>query len=465
MTDTQKLLDYTFLLLLCVLEMQAYACLLQPLAKRREKIMPTAVWSALAALALFLWTVASMTKNATRDIYSYRCTAEYYLTIAVWIYAVYRSSLQEALYWTLLIFMSTRAVRHIIGHLLIIADGANYLVEGSAWRWRLLACLFLFVVYLTIFTCLKKFLLKEKAQDGSWLPQTENTEKSQKNSWLHLLLLASAAVPVLYSGAFAESLGQNGNWSRGLDAILVESLASICGLFCVLGYEWMLKARRRESDLAHMEQILCLQHRQYETKKESIELINQKYHDLKKSLTYLEQLSADERRLAGIQNLKAELKKYETIFQTGNETLDIVLFDKNEKCQKEQIRLIFMLDGSDLSFLNPFDITAIFGNALDNAIEEAQKQASPDQKEITMKVSSRPGWLILRFENYCDPSRLLWQDGKPATTKAQKEFHGFGLDSIRYAVKKYNGNMAIEVKDGKFAVNIMFPQETGTVSG
>lgn len=463
--DMQIFLDYAFLFLLCALEMRAYAWLLKPIPKRREAPWPSAPLALLAVTALFFWSLGSLTANATRDVYSYRCTAEYYITITLWIYAVYRLSLREAIYCMLLIFMSTRSVRHIIGHLLILADGANYLVEGNIWRWRLLACLSLFAVYLLIFACLKRVLFKEKIQEGSWLLLKETNEKPQKSSWLPLLLLASAAIPVLYSGAFAESLGQNGNWSRGFDAIFVEALASVCGLFCVLGYEWMLKARRHESDLAHMEQILHLQHRQYETKKESIELINQKYHDLKKSLSYLEQLSADEGRLAGIQNLKAELKKYETIFQTGNEMLDIVLFDKNEKCQREGIRLIFMLDGSDLSFLNPFDITAIFGNALDNAIEEAQKRTAPDQKEITMKVSSRPGWLILRFENYCESSTLLWQAGKLATTKAEKDFHGFGLDSIRYAAKKYGGNMAIEVKDGKFAVNIMFPQERGAASG
>ena len=462
--ETQIFLDYAFLFLLCALEVRAYAWLLQPFSKRREEPWPAALLFLAAVTALFFWSLGSLTENATRDVYSYRCTAEYYITVTIWIYAVYRLSLQEAVYCMLLIFMSTRSVRHIVGHLLILADGANYLVEGTVWRWRLLACRSLFAVYLIIFACLKRVLFKEKPQEGLWFLFREKKEAMRKSSWLHLFLLVSAAVPVLYSGAFAESLGQNGNASRGLDAVFVEMLASACGLFCVLGYEWMLKARRRESDLMYMEQILHLQHRQYETKKESIELVNQKYHDLKKSLSYLERLSADEGRLAGIQNLKAGLKKYETIFQTGNEMLDIVLFDKNEKCQREGIRLIFMLDGSDLSFLNPFDVTALFGNALDNAIEEAQKRAAPDQKEITMKVSSRRGWLILRFENYCEPSELLWRDGRLATTKAEKDFHGFGLDSIRYVAKKYGGNMAIEVKDGKFAVNIMFPQKSGAAS-
>lgn len=239
----ETLLDYGFLFLLCALEITAYAWLLRPLEKRREAPWPSALLSLLAVAALFVWSVWSMTQNGTRDVYSYIYTGEYYLTLTLWIYAVYRLSVQEALYYMLLIFMSTRAVRHIIGHLLIVADGCNYLVEGSIWLYRLLSCLATFGIYMLIFTALGRILFKEKEREGSWL---------------HLLLLASAAVPVLYSGAFAESLGQSDNWSKGLDAIFVEGVASVCGLLCVLGYEWMLEARKRESDLTHMEQILRL---------------------------------------------------------------------------------------------------------------------------------------------------------------------------------------------------------------
>lgn len=440
--DWNAVIDYSFLYLLGVLEMWAYVCFLRPLEKREEDGRREGLLFAVATAILFLWSVLSLTEKATRDVYSYIYTLEYYMTLTLWILAVYRLSFREAIYYMILIFLSTRAIRHTIGHVLIILDDANYLVEGSIWIYRLGSCFGLFFIYRLIFAGLKKVIF---------------TCQSKDISWPHLALIVSVALPVIYSGAFAESLAQT-NWGRGFDAIFIEMVASLCGLFSVLGYEWMLEARSRESDLEHMEQILKLQHREYETKKETMDLINQKYHDLKKTLAYLEQLPAKERHVAGIRSLREELKGYETIVQTGNETLDIVLFDKNERCQKAGIRLIFMMDGSDLSFLNPLDITAIFGNALDNAIEQAEKMTQQDQKEITMKVSSRPGWLLLRFENYCEPDKLNWQDGELRTTKGDQDFHGFGISSIRYAVKKYGGNTAIDIKDNKFILNIMFPK-------
>lgn len=440
--DWNTVIDYVFLYLLGVLEAGAYAYFLRPLEKRRESRWFSRVFFLITTMLLFLWSVLSLTEKVTRDVYSYLYTLEYYVTLTVWIFLVYRVSFRGAVYYMILIFLSTRAIRHTVGHFLIVLGDQNYLVEGSNWLFRILSCCGLMGIYLLIFTGLKKVAFQYEQRDISWP---------------HLALITSAALPVVYSGAFAESLAQT-NWGRGFDAVFIEIVASFCGLFSVLGYEWMLEARSRESDLEHMEQILKLQHRQYETKKETMDLINQKYHDLKKNLNYLEMLPGSEQRSASIHSLKEELKGYETVFQTGNETLDIVLFDKNERCQRAGIRLIFMLDGSDLGFLNPLDITAIFGNALDNAIEQAQKMDQPDQKEITMKVSSRPGWLILRFENYCVPEELHWQDGELQTTKGDRDFHGFGISSIRYAVKKYGGNMAIDVKDGRFVLNIMFPQ-------
>ena len=434
-------IDYSFLYLLSVVEMTAYAFFMEPMEKRKGSERTDWISLAAAATMLFLWSVLSMTEKETRDVYSYLYTLEYYATLAVWIYAVYRLSLRQAVYYTILVLLSTRAVRHMIGHLLIVLNDTNYLVEGDIWIFRMLSCLGLFAVYLLIFTGLKRIIFKYEQRDVSWR---------------HLALIVSVAFPAVYSGAFAESLAQT-NWGRGFDAIFIEGVASLCGLFSVLGYEWMLEVRSRESDLAHMEQILKLQHRQYETKRETMDLINQKYHDLKKNISYLEQLPGNEERTASIRSLKEELKAYETIFQTGNETLDIVLFDKNEKCQKEGIRLIFMLDGSGLGFLNPLDITAIFGNALDNAIEQAQKMERPDQKEITMKVSSRPGWLVIRFENYCVPSELRWEGGELVTTKGARDIHGFGISSIKYAARKYGGNVAIDVQEEKFILNIMLP--------
>ena len=48
------------------------------------------------------------------------------------------------------------------------------------------------------------------------------------------------------------------------------------------------------------------------------------------------------------------------------------------------------------------------------------------------------------------------RDGLPQTTKADKAYHGFGVRSIRYIVKKYGGEVQMYGEEGKFHVDILF---------
>ena len=44
-----------------------------------------------------------------------------------------------------------------------------------------------------------------------------------------------------------------------------------------------------------------------------------------------------------------------------------------------------------------------------------------------------------------------------ATTKGQREGHGFGLDSIEEIAQKHGGAMSFEAKDGVFVLNVVIP--------
>ena len=48
-------------------------------------------------------------------------------------------------------------------------------------------------------------------------------------------------------------------------------------------------------------------------------------------------------------------------------------------------------------------------------------------------------------------------DGLPLTTKADKNYHGFGVKSMKYLVEKYGGDMFVEADDGIFKLNILLP--------
>ena len=87
-------------------------------------------------------------------------------------------------------------------------------------------------------------------------------------------------------------------------------------------------------------------------------------------------------------------------------------------------------DGAALDFMDVMDISNLFGNALDNAIEGTAKVADPERRLIHLSVARQKGFAAIRIEN-CYDGELQFENGLPVTTKADGRYHGFGVKSIR----------------------------------
>lgn len=66
--------------------------------------------------------------------------------------------------------------------------------------------------------------------------------------------------------------------------------------------------------------------------------------------------------------------------------------------------------------MRPMDISALFGNALDNAIESVRKIADPDKRLIHVSVQRQKGFLRIRIEN-CFEGKIRFENGMPVTSK------------------------------------------------
>ena len=71
------------------------------------------------------------------------------------------------------------------------------------------------------------------------------------------------------------------------------------------------------------------------------------------------------------ETLRSQIADYEDYVHTGNEFLDIILKDKAAKAREKQIDFSALVDFKGMDFIEPLDISTIFSNALDNAMEPA----------------------------------------------------------------------------------------------
>lgn len=194
--------------------------------------------------------------------------------------------------------------------------------------------------------------------------------------------------------------------------------------------------------------------KQYETQKETIDLINIKCHDLKHQIKeYGGKHSIDETNIKEINNL---ISIYDSSIKTNNEVLNIILTEKSLQCSSFKIRLTCMIDATDLAFISNGDMYSLFGNILDNAIEAVREVEEESKRVIALNIHTINDFVVIKIDNYYEGS-LQFNEGLPMTSKSDKTSHGFGLKSVRLIVNKYDGEINLETENQIFKLTILLP--------
>lgn len=238
--------------------------------------------------------------------------------------------------------------------------------------------------------------------------------------------------------------------------ILSHSLVNFLGIVFAFVYRLWFANLQSAHELEIIHRMVEQQALQYDNSRESMDAVNRKYHDIKQMLAVMRSEVTQEKKLKWIDDMEREIREYEVWCKTGNPVLDVILSENYLRCVHEEIELSCVIDGAQLQDMEMEDICTIFGNALDNAIEHVSRIGEKERRLIHVRVFERQGFLNISFENVME-GELKMEEGLPVTTKKEKEFHGYGMKSIRYAVNRYQGTMAIDHRDHWFHLKLIFP--------
>lgn len=176
------------------------------------------------------------------------------------------------------------------------------------------------------------------------------------------------------------------------------------------------------------------------------------YHDMKNHLLVIQaQAENSGEILESVVSLQEQIQEYENYYNTGNEFLNIIIRDKARIAREKQIDFTSAIHFEQGSFMDPLDVSTIFGNALDNAIEASDK-LPVSMRLITAKANRIRDMLVIVVENNSIEEKV-----ERVTTKSDAFLHGFGLPNIRRAVDKYGGECMIDSQGTTFVLKIMIP--------
>ena len=244
--------------------------------------------------------------------------------------------------------------------------------------------------------------------------------------------------------------------SQARDIFAIRTLVDFngVGMLFLLQYQLIRVQARYERDTLHS--IMQMQYQAYQLSQESIDLVNQKYHDLKHQIALLRRQASSEKAEENLNRLEKDIQKYEAQHNTGNPVLDAVLTSKSLTCQNHGIELKCIVNGALLGFMDDMEVAALFGNMLDNAIESVERIDDPARRLIRLTLTGEKGFLRIRIENTC-AERISFVDGLPVTHKRDKRYHGFGVKSMQRTVEKYGGSLVAEQREDWFILKILIP--------
>ena len=191
----------------------------------------------------------------------------------------------------------------------------------------------------------------------------------------------------------------------------------------------------------------------YQMSRDGITSLQIKCHDLKHQIAAIRTRAEKENFDKYLDRLEDSIIEYGTVVECGNETINVVLTEKNILCSTCGVKFSYIIDGALFDFMSEMEIYSLFGNALDNALESCSKVSTPEKRVISLKAASRGDMVILHVENFYETAPTM-VDGMPQTTKTGSG-HGFGLRSIQNIAEKYDGIASVQLQDGLFKLTVM----------
>lgn len=166
-------------------------------------------------------------------------------------------------------------------------------------------------------------------------------------------------------------------------------------------------------------------------------------HDIKNHLHTLSSLNEQndrEKITSYIQRLTQSPALHSAVRICDNRLLNMILYQYQGQCLDKNISFQLDIRSSIIDFVEDSDITSLFCNLLDNAIESAEKM---EDSYVELKVSRRPStpFTIISLINSCRVSPFVNGSSQLISRKKDPLRHGYGMKSIAKVVEKYHGAM------------------------
>lgn len=351
------------------------------------------------------------------------------LNMAVFIVDNYKNMLINISFFVIVILLLD-ACTYIIVNSLMSLEGNIVVIDIKA----IVNSLLEFIIY-NIF---KNFLVKK------------NTKSLKNIETISYIVLSLISFTIIW---FIIVFIEDANYNLRIFFFCLTICLIVLNIYMVRLIDTVSKTHELEEKISLIEKSSQMMFSHYHYLEESDKKTKFILHDIKNHLVTLENTANVENKKEYLNNIKSEIKKLYLNQYTERKILNVLLNEKVKEASRKNTIINIHNSDPDLSFISDFDIVTIFSNLLDNAMDGVN-ELPETERTVDLYINRIKDFIIIRTNNPClnKPNKVK---GKIVSSK--KEHKGLGLMSIENTLKKYDGNMEIEVnEDMQFTNTILF---------
>ena len=234
--------------------------------------------------------------------------------------------------------------------------------------------------------------------------------------------------------------------------LLVVNMASF------MVYYLMLRLIKDSSDYLSLREenhAMAMEIMQYDGLNQRIALARQGRHDLRHHILSLEKL-AEEGDMEAVRRYLDELgEKYQlegALIYCSNTTVNAILSFFSEQAKKAAIEYRVNIGIPEDINITKTDLSILFGNLMENAVEACMRQQSGDRK-INVRGQTAQNTFAFTIDNTYESIPAKDRRGRFRSLKHSGA--GIGTESVKNIVANYNGVIEFETKGDLFCVSVM----------
>lgn len=168
-------------------------------------------------------------------------------------------------------------------------------------------------------------------------------------------------------------------------------------------------------------------------------------HDIRRHLQSIADLNTQgekEKIALYINQIIQSSELQDSVRVCDNDLLNTIIIRFKQQCKKCDTSLMTDIRSNCIDFLSEHDITTLFSNLLENAVE-ATNNIPNSFIELTVTPHINENLTIITMINSCIKNPFSENNQRLISTKKNKWQHGYGIKSIQRVAKKYDGNTQI----------------------